>query len=167
MIDVILYKEQLDAIKEYAKKNQYISLAKISEIFNNNINDDLLDDVVEYLENEGVEITRDSEEVPSEEELLTEIADDDFEAFVEDLESDDEFSELAATVDSEIKVADFEDIVSVSYSADDPVKMYLRDIGQVDLLTITQESEFARTVQEGIASKEKIEAFMKMNKPIP
>ena len=40
MIDAILYKEQLDAIKEYAKKNQYISLAKISEIFNNNINDD-------------------------------------------------------------------------------------------------------------------------------
>ena len=47
--------------------------------------------------------------------------------------------ELASAVDSEIKVSDFEDIVSVSYSADDPVKMYLRDIGQIDLLTITQE----------------------------
>ena len=32
MIDEILYKEQIDAIKEYVKKNQYISLAKISEI---------------------------------------------------------------------------------------------------------------------------------------
>ena len=30
MIDEILYKEQIDAIKEYVKKNQYISLAKIS-----------------------------------------------------------------------------------------------------------------------------------------
>ena len=27
MIDEILYKEQIDAIKEYVKKNQYISLA--------------------------------------------------------------------------------------------------------------------------------------------
>ncbi len=164
MIDEILYKEQLDAIKDYVKKNQYISLAKITEIFNNNISDELLDDVVEYLDNEGVEITKDSEEVPSEEELLTEIADDDFEAFVEDLETDDELDELATAVDSEIKVSDFEDIVSVSSSADDPVKMYLRDIGQIDLLTITQESEYARMYQESLMCQDKIETYKKQGK---
>ncbi len=160
MIDEILYKEQLDAIKDYVKKNQYISLAKITEIFNNNISDELLDDVVEYLDNEGVEITKDSEEVPSEEELLTEIADD----FVEDLETDDELDELATAVDSEIKVSDFEDIVSVSSSADDPVKMYLRDIGQIDLLTITQESEYARMYQESLMCQDKIETYKKQGK---
>ena len=166
MIDEILYKEQIDAIKEYVKKNQYISLAKISEIFDNNISDELLDDIVEYLDNEGVEITKDSEEVPSEEELLTEIADDDFEAFVEDLETDDELGELASAVDSEIKVSDFEDIVSVSYSADDPVKMYLRDIGQIDLLTITQESEYARMYQESLMCQDKIDTYKKQGKQL-
>ena len=166
MIDEILYKEQLDDIKEYVKKNQYISLAKISEIFDNNISDELLDDIVEYLDNEGVEITKDSEEVPSEEELLTEIADDDFEAFVEDLETDDELGELASAVDSEIKVSDFEDIVSVSYSADDPVKMYLRDIGQIDLLTITQESEYARMYQESLMCQDKIDTYKKQGKQL-
>lgn len=166
MIDEILYKEQIDAIKEYVKKNQYISLAKISEIFDNNISDELLDDIVEYLDNEGVEITKDSEEVPSEEELLTEIADDDFEAFVEDLETDDELGELASAVDSEIKVSDFEDIVSVSYSADDPVKMYLRDIGQIDLLTITQESEYARMYQESLMCRDKIDTYKKQGKQL-
>lgn len=166
MIDEILYKEQIDAIKEYIKKNQYISLAKISEIFDNNISDELLDDIVEYLDNEGVEITKDSEEVPSEEELLTEIADDDFEAFVEDLETDDELGELASAVDSEIKVSDFEDIVSVSYSADDPVKMYLRDIGQIDLLTITQESEYARMYQESLMCQDKIDTYKKQGKQL-
>ena len=165
MIDEILYKEQIDAIKEYVKKNQYISLAKISEIFDNNISDELLDDIVEYLDNEGVEITKDSE-VPSEEELLTEIADDDFEAFVEDLETDDELGELASAVDSEIKVSDFEDIVSVSYSADDPVKMYLRDIGQIDLLTITQESEYARMYQESLMCQDKIDTYKKQGKQL-
>lgn len=165
MIDEILYKEQIDAIKEYVKKNQYISLAKISEIFDNNISDELLDDIVEYLDNE-VEITKDSEEVPSEEELLTEIADDDFEAFVEDLETDDELGELASAVDSEIKVSDFEDIVSVSYSADDPVKMYLRDIGQIDLLTITQESEYARMYQESLMCQDKIDTYKKQGKQL-
>ena len=166
MIDEILYKEQIDAIKEYVKKNQYISLAKISEIFDNNISDELLDDIVEYLDNEGVEITKDSEEVPSEEEVLTEIADDDFEAFVEDLETDDELGELASAVDSEIKVSDFEDIVSVSYSADDPVKMYLRDIGQIDLLTITQESEYARMYQESLMCQDKIDTYKKQGKQL-
>ena len=166
MIDEILYKEQIDAIKEYVKKNQYISLAKISEIFDNNISDELLDDIVEYLDNEGVEITKDSEEVPSEEELLTEIADDDFEAFVEDLETDDELGELASAVDSEIKVSDFEDIVSVSYSADDPVKMYLRDIGQIDILTITQESEYARMYQESLMCQDKIDTYKKQGKQL-
>ena len=166
MIDEILYKEQIDAIKEYVKKNQYISLAKISEIFDNNISDELLDDIVEYLDNEGVEITKDSEEVPSEEELLTEMADDDFAAFVEDLETDDELGELASAVDSEIKVSDFEDIVSVSYSADDPVKMYLRDIGQIDLLTITQESEYARMYQESLMCQDKIDTYKKQGKQL-
>lgn len=33
MLDEILYKEQLDQVKEYVKKNQYISLTKITEIF--------------------------------------------------------------------------------------------------------------------------------------
>lgn len=104
--------------------------------------------------------------MPSEEELLTEIADDDFEAFVEDLETDDELGELASAVDSEIKVSDFEDIVSVSYSADDPVKMYLRDIGQIDLLTITQESEYARMYQESLMCQDKIDTYKKQGKQL-
>ncbi len=167
MLDENMYKEQIDQIKEYAKKNQYISITKINEIFKNDINDDVLDDLVEYLDNEGIEITKDSEEVPSEEELLTEIVDDDFEAFVEDLETDDELGELADAVDSEIKVSDFEEIVSIGYSADDPVKMYLHDIGQIDLLTITQELEFARTYQESLMCQEKINAFKRQGKQIP
>ena len=167
MLDEILYKEQLDQVKEYVKKNQYISLTKITEIFGSDTNDELLDDIVEYLDNAGVEITRDSEEVPSEEELMTEIVDDDFEAFVEDLETDDELDELATAVDSEINVSDFEDIVSSGYSADDPVKMYLHDIGQIDLLTITQESEFARMYQESLMCQEKINSYKKQGKQIP
>ena len=33
MLDEILYKEQLDLIKDYVKKHQYISISKINEIF--------------------------------------------------------------------------------------------------------------------------------------
>ncbi len=160
-----LYKNELQILKDFADKEQYVSLSKIMEVFQNP-SEELLDDIIKYLENEGIEITRENEELP-EDELLVEKVDDDFDGFGDEIEIDEELQELASVVESEIKVADFDDFVSSSHQADDPVKMYLRDIGQVELLTITQESEFARTVQEGIASKEKIEAFMKMNKPIP
>ncbi|MCI6717306.1 MAG: RNA polymerase sigma factor RpoD [Bacilli bacterium] len=165
MLDELLYKDQLEAMKEYAKKKQYIPLSKINEILDNP-SEELMDDVVEYLESCDIEVTRDSEEVPDDEALLTEEADDDFEAFIDDVENDEELEELTSAVESEIKVSDFEDFVPTSHQADDPVKMYLRDIGQIELLTITQESEYARTVQEGIMCKEKIEAYRKQGKEI-
>ena len=166
MLDEILYKEQLETLREYAKKKENIPLAKIVEVFGNP-SEELLDDVVEYLENMDIEVTRDSEEVPDEETLLAEESDDDFEAFLDDVENDEELEELTAAVESEIKVSDFEDFIPTSHQADDPVKMYLRDIGQIELLNVAQESEFARTVQEGIMCKEKIETFKKQGKEIP
>ena len=165
MLDEVLYKDKLDALKDFAKKKGYIPLSKITEIMENP-NDELLDEVVEYLENCDIEVTRESEEVPDDEALLVDDSDDDFEAFLGDEDNVEELEELTAAVESEIKVSDFEDFVPTSHQADDPVKMYLRDIGQIELLTITQESEYARTVQEGIMCKEKIEAYRKQGKEI-
>lgn len=165
MLDEILYKEQLDTIKECAKKKQYVPLSKIVEVFNNP-SEELLDDIVEHLESDGIEITRDSDEVPNDEALLIEEVDDDFEAFIDDVETDDELEELTSAVESEIKVSDFEEFVAPNHQADDPVKMYLRDIGQVELLTISQESEYARTVQESIMCQEKIDNFKKQGRDI-
>ena len=149
---------------EYAQEKGYVPLSKINEVFNNP-SEELLDDVVKYLENANIEVTRDSEDVPNEEELLIEKVDDEFEAFIES-EIDDEFEDLTSAVESEIKVADFDEIVSLSYNADDPVKMYLRDIGQIELLSVIQEIELARTVQEGVASQQKLESFQKAGKTL-
>ncbi|HHU24562.1 MAG: RNA polymerase sigma factor RpoD [Bacilli bacterium] len=159
-----LYKPELELLLEYAQEKGYVPLSKINEVFNNP-SEELLDDVVKYLENANIEVTRDSEDVPNEEELLIEKVDDEFEAFIES-EIDDEFEDLTSAVESEIKVADFDEIVSLSYNADDPVKMYLRDIGQIELLSVIQEIELARTVQEGVASQQKLESFQKAGKTL-
>ncbi len=159
------YKNELDTLIECAGKKQYIPLSKVIEVFQDP-SEELLDDVVKYLENVGIEVTCESDDVPNDEELLIEKVDDDFEAFADEVEIDEELEELTAVVESEIKVADFEDFVATSHQADDPVKMYLRDIGQIELLSITQESEFARTVQEGIVCQEKIDTYAKMGKEI-
>lgn len=170
MLDLELYKEQIAQLKEFADKKQYLPLNKISEVFGET-DEELLDDIVDYFEGLGVEITRDSDEVPTEELLADEVEDDfedfeDFDESLEAIENDEELAELTAAIESEIKVSDFEDFVSNSHQADDPVRMYLREIGQKELLTPSQEYEFARAVQEGIMCSEKIKAYEKQGKEI-
>ena len=164
-MDEMLLKDKIEQLKEYGMKKEYIPLSKIIEVIGSD-SDDLLDDVIKELENDGFEVTRDSEDVPTEEDLLIEKSDDEFEAFIDDVEMDDELEELASSVENEIKVSDFDDIVAGNHQADDPVRMYLRDIGQIELLNVNQESEYARTVQEGIMAKEKIEQYKKLGRHI-
>ena len=94
MLDDVLYKEELEVLREYARKKQYVPLSKIIEVFHDP-SEELLDDIVEYLENENIEITRDSDDVPTEEELLIEETDDDFEAFL-DISRSGEIVDLGA-----------------------------------------------------------------------
>ena len=164
-MDEILLKEKIEELKEYGQKKEYIPLSKIIEVVGDD-GEEILDDVIKELENDGFEVYRDSEDVPSEEDLLIGKVDDDFEAFIDEVEMDEEFSELATSVENEIKVSDFDDIVSTSHQADDPVRMYLRDIGQIELLNVNQESEYARTVQEGIMAKEKIDQYKRLGRHI-
>ena len=107
-----LYKNELQQLKDFAEREQYVSLSKILEVFQNP-NEELLDDIIKYLENEGIEITRENEVVPEEEELLVEKVDDDFEVFADEVEIDEELEELTSVVEMEIKVADFEDFSGV------------------------------------------------------
>ena len=47
-----LYKNELQQLKDFAEREQYVSLSKILEVFQNP-NEELLDDIIKYLENEG------------------------------------------------------------------------------------------------------------------
>ena len=161
-----LYQNELEKLKEYAAKEQYIPLSVILETFPNST-DEFLDDVVKYLENEGIEITKDKiDDTENEEELLLENEEDEFDDLTEELEIDEDLEELTSVAESEIKVSDFDTFSQSSHQTDDLVKLYLSDIGQIDLLTIQQETEYARTVQNGLAAKEKIDFCKKLGKEI-
>ena len=161
-----LYLEKLQQLKEYAAKEQYIPLTVILEAFPNST-DEFLDDVIKYLENEGIEITKDEIiEDDAVDDIFLEGGDKDFDDFTEDFEFDEDLEELTAVMESEIKVSDFDSFSTISRQTDDLVKLYLAEIGQFDLLTITQETEYARTVQEGLAAKEKIATFQKLGREI-
>ncbi len=162
MLDTEQYKEQLDKLEQFGKKEGYVPLSMVTDIFPVD-NEDLLDDVVEYLESKNYEVTRDEDNVSDIDDISIDEIPDDLED-LDDKEPDDE--DLMIEEESEIKVSDFDNIDSTPYQSDDIVKMYLHEIGQVELLNITQELELARQVQEGLMSKEKKDQCEKNGKTL-
>lgn len=162
MLDTEQYKEQLDKLEQFGKKEGYVPLSMVTDVFSVD-NEDLLDDVVEYLESKNYEVTRDEDNVSDIDDISIDEMPDDLED-LDDKEPDDE--DLMIEEESEIKVSDFDNIDSTPYQSNDIVKMYLHEIGQVELLNITQELELARQVQEGLMSKEKKDQCEKNGKTL-
>ena len=165
MVNIELYKTQLEELVKYGDEHGYIPIGLITKLFSND-DDELLDDVISYLESKNYEVTKDDANSPdiSDDIIIDEICDDLDD--LDDLDEEPDDEDLITEEEVEIKVSDFDNIDSTPYQSDDIVKMYLHEIGQVDLLNITQELELARQVQEGIMSKEKIEQYEKAGKKL-
>ena len=166
MFDIELYKSQLEELVNYGEKHGYIPLGKITEVLNSD-NEELLDEVIAYLESRNYEVTKDDANSPDVEDLIIDDVDD-LESLddLDDLDKEPDDDDLITEEEAEIKVSDFDNIDSTPYQSDDIVKMYLHEIGQVDLLNITQELELARQVQDGLMAKEKKEQYEKNGKKL-
>ena len=153
----------IDELIENGKKNGTISLKEILDVVEEDSEE--FDEIKKILDSEEVLIVNDDH---LDEDDDPEKLDEDFDDFIDKIENDPEFAEFTNEIENELKTKDIEDLISSStiISADDPVKMYLKEIGQIPLLTAQRELELSRTIQEGLAAEEMLENMKKNNKTL-
>ncbi len=152
--------QQLSDLIEKARKEGSISTKEILDIVDQDSDD--YDELMEIFNSENIEvkedeINEDGDVVLDENEEIE--LEDDFEGFIGDIENDPNFAEFSSDIENEVKNKDIEDLVGpiTQTSSDDSIRMYLREIGQIPLLTVNRELELSRAVQEGLVATKTME----------
>ena len=116
------------------------------------LSDDDNDDLLDWISKNDIEIAEDEDMIMNESSIVLDETDDldDFD-HLDDL--DDEFDDSLAR-DIESLEQSFAN--SSNTKINDPVKMYLKEIGRVDLLKPEDEPEIARKIQDGEQAKREL-----------
>ncbi len=98
---------------------------------------DQIDDIYEFLDKNGIAVVTEREE-PNLEEL-------------KEIDSEEEDPDIKAQMekDPKAKEIDLEAAISKTVAVDDPVRMYLKEIGKVPLLSAEEEVELAKRMEQG------------------
>jgi RNA polymerase primary sigma factor len=138
--------EAMDELLEKAKRKGVVSYKEISdELSNIELDKDQIDVFFDRLYSSGVDLIADDTDEPDEFELL---------ALEEEDEEDGDLESEIPLVKGEV---DLEATLPKGIAVDDPVRMYLKEIGTVPLLTADEEVELAKRMENGDeAAKQKL-----------
>ena len=152
--------KELMALVEEAKKEGSIPKSKILKLVDES--SDEYDELLQLLDDEQINVENDVDDVDDDMDDI----DSDFEGFIGKIENDPEFAEFSNEIENELKTKDIDDLVSSTtiVSADDPVKMYLKEIGQIPLLSTARELELSRAIQEGLSAENMLKQIHEGNK---
>lgn len=132
---MVKFTEKLKELLEMAKKKKNVlEMQEINEFFGDmELSPELIEKTYEFLESKGVDVLRITDDV-SDEDIILEV------------ENEGEEEEDLENIDLS---------VPEGISIEDPVRMYLKEIGKVSLLSADEEIELAKRMEEGDADAKK------------
>ena len=114
------------------KKKNILEYQEISDFFKDlQLDAERMELVLDYLDHNGIDVLR--------------ISDD-----------DDDDDEIILTEEDDVEVEKIDLSVPDGVSVEDPVRMYLKEIGKVPLLSAEEEIELAQKMEAGVVATEKI-----------
>ena len=113
------------------KKKNMLEYQEISDFFKDlNIDSEKMELVLDYLDHNGIDVLR--------------------------ISDDDDDDEIILTEEDDVEVEKIDLSVPDGISVEDPVRMYLKEIGKVPLLSAEEEIELAQKMEAGAVATEKI-----------
>ncbi|EQK42460.1 RNA polymerase sigma factor RpoD [[Clostridium] bifermentans ATCC 638] len=145
---------------EKGKKQGSLTLMEIMEAFSETeLDKDQVENLYETLGNLGIEVIQKKEEkADADIEFTSEDMD------VSNMDIDDSIDEDISKEENTMEIEQIDLTLPKGISIDDPVRMYLKEIGKIPLLKPHEESELARRMHEGdeIAKQRLVEANLRL-----
>ena len=131
---VVFSQKLTDLLQLAAKKKNVLEYKDIGDMFKGlNVGAEDLEKTLDFLESNGIDVLRMNDSTPDDEVLL--LSDDDADIEIEEAE--------------EVNLSEIDLSVPEGVPLEDPVRMYLKEIGKVPLLTAEQEVELAQRMENG------------------